>query len=77
MFDLYLMVAGQSPGEISGECHARHRRPVAVGVVDTPAGFDGMEVGGSEGGSKQGMATIDAGVEEAHIRCPTGRRRKV
>ena len=68
MTELHGVVAGQQFGQIPREGQSCHLCSMAVVVVDSPSGLDGVQIGGSEGGLDQRMAAIDPRVQEADMR---------
>ena len=68
MPEFHGIVAGEEFGQIPRKRQSCHFRPVTVGVVGPPPGFDGVQIAGGERGRKQWMTPIDPRVEKADVR---------
>ena len=70
--DFYRDVGGEEFGQVSGKSHPCHLGTMTIRIAGTPTGFDGVEIVGIKGGSKQGVAAIYTRIEQTDIRPLSG-----
>ena len=68
VFERHGISALQKRRQIPGERYAGHLRPVAVPVVDAPAGVDRVQVTGVENWTQERVTATHAGVEQTDTR---------